>query len=86
MADARGCVKNLSHHGRYGKAGTTTCLVLQCLYDAEYVAHMFVSVSMFSLCLCKNAKLFINDVIAEEEFDARSHVGRGWHAQCLGVR
>ena len=35
MADARGCVKNLSHHGRYGQAGTTTCLVLHYLYNAE---------------------------------------------------
>ena len=49
-------------------------------------AHMFLSVSMFTLCLCKNAKLFIKDVVAREEFNARSHVGRSWHAQCLGVR
>ena len=52
------------------------------------LAHMFVSVSvsMFTLCLCKNAKLFINNVIAEEEFNARSHVGRGWYAPCLSDR
>ena len=44
MADARGCVKNLLHHSRYGKAGTTACLVLQCLYDVE--------ISPTCLCPC----------------------------------
>ena len=38
MVDTRGCVNNLSHHGRYGKARTTMCLVLQCLYDAEILS------------------------------------------------
>ena len=32
-------MKNLSHHGRYGQAGTTTCLVLHYLYDAEILCN-----------------------------------------------
>src|SRR5665213_1667557 len=36
MTIARGCVKTLSYHGRYGKAGTTASLVLQCLHNAAY--------------------------------------------------
>jgi hypothetical protein len=32
-------MKNLSHHDRYEKAGTTTCLVLHCLHDAHIVSN-----------------------------------------------
>ena len=46
MADARGCVKTLSHHGRYGMAGTTSWLVLHCCYDADNLANFRVPVNV----------------------------------------
>ena len=44
-----------------------------------------VPVKDFS-CLCINANIFVHDVTAVEDFRITSHIGRGRHAECLGVR
>ena len=54
MTIARGCVKTLSRHGRYGKAGTTAALVLQCLNNVACPMQLFFHVDVSGFLICRN--------------------------------
>lgn len=55
---------------------------LRCGQDAQ----IFVSMSRFFPSSCIDADICVYDVAAEEDSRTRTHIGRGMHAQRLGVR